>query len=48
MTKTKVRINLTAIVWNDTQNGDILMDMHSPLLEGNFSNEQGKALTLAI
>jgi len=48
MTKTKVRINLTAIVWNDTQNGDILMDMHYPLLEDNFNNGQGKALTLTI
>ena len=46
--KTKVRSNLTAIVWKDTQNVSILMNMHSPPLEGNFCNEQGKAVKLAI
>jgi len=48
LTKTKVRCNLTAIVWKDIQNVDILMDMHSPPLEGNFCNEHSKAVTLAI
>jgi len=47
VTKTKVRSNLTAIVWKDTQNVDILMDMHSPPLEGNFC-EHSKDATLAI
>jgi len=48
MTKTKMRNNLTAIVWKDTQNVSILMNMHSPPLEGNFCNEHGKAVKLAI
>jgi len=48
MTKTKVRSNLTAILWKDTQNVNILMNMHSPPLEGNFCNEHCKAVNLAI
>jgi hypothetical protein len=48
MTKTKVRSNLTAILWKDTQNVNKLMNMHSPSLEGNFCNEHGKAVNLAI
>jgi len=46
--KTNVRCNLTAIVWKDTQNVDILMDMHSAPLEGNICNEHSKAVTLDI
>jgi hypothetical protein len=48
VTKTNVRCNLTAIVWKDTQNVDILMDMHSAPLEGNICNEHSKAVTLDI
>jgi len=45
MTKTKMRSNLTAIVWKDTCSVNILMNMHS--LEGNFCNEHVKAVKLA-
>ena len=48
MTETNVRCNLTAIMWKDTQNVDILMDMHSATLEGNICNEHSKAVTLDI
>ena len=47
VTKTKVRSNLTASVEGHT-NVNILTNMHSPPLEGNFCNEQGKAVNLAI
>jgi len=46
--KTKVTTNLTAIVWKDAQNVNIMMKMHSPPLEGNFCNEHDKAVELAI
>ena len=46
--KTKVKVNLTAIVWNGKQNINILMNIHSPPLEGNFYDEHGKAMKLAI
>ena len=46
--KTKVKGNLTAIVWKDKQNVKILTNMHSPPLEGNFCDERGKAVKLAI
>jgi len=40
-----MRCNLTAIVRKDTQNADILMDMHSAPLEVNVCNEHSNALT---
>jgi hypothetical protein len=42
--KTKVKGYLTALVWKDEQN----LNMHSSPLEGNFCDEYGKALKLAI
>jgi hypothetical protein len=42
--KTKLKGNLTAIVWKDKQNVNILKNMHSPPWEGNFCDEQGKAV----
>jgi hypothetical protein len=46
--KTKVKGNLTATLWKDKQNVNILTNMHSPLLQGNFCDEHGKALKPAI
>jgi hypothetical protein len=37
--KTKVKSNLTAIEWKDKRNVNILTNMHSPPLEGNFCDE---------
>ena len=45
--KTKVKSNLTAIVQKDKQNVNILMNIHSPPLEGSFSDKHGKAVKLA-
>ena len=46
--KAKVQINVTVIVWNDKQNLNILMNMHSPTVEGNLCGEHRKAVKLAI
>jgi len=46
--KTKVKGNMTAIVWKDELNVNILMNMHSPTLECNFCDEHGKTVKLAI
>jgi len=46
--KTKVKGNMTAIVWKDKGNVNILMNMHCPALEGNFCDEHGKAVKPAI
>jgi hypothetical protein len=43
-----VSSNLKAILWKDTQNVNILMNMHSPPLKGNFCHEHSKAVNLAI
>ena len=43
-----MKSNLTAIVWKDKRNVNILTNMHSPPLEDNFCNEHGKAVKLAI
>jgi len=45
---TKVKGNLTAIVWKDIRNVNILTNMHSSPLEGNFCDECGKAMKPAI
>ena len=36
--------NLRAIVCKDKQNVNVLKNLHSPPLEGNFFNEHGKAI----
>jgi hypothetical protein len=46
--KTKVKGDLTSIVWKVEQNVRILTNMHSPPLEGNFCDEHGKTMKLAI
>jgi len=46
--KAKLKGNLRAILWKDKQNVNILMNMHSPPLEGNFCDEQGKAVKSPI
>jgi len=46
--KTKVKGNLTTIVWKDKQKGNTLMNMYSPQLEGNFFGKHGKAMQLAM
>jgi hypothetical protein len=47
-TETKVTGNLTAIVWIDQQNTNILTNMHSPPAHGDFCNKHEKAVKLAI
>jgi hypothetical protein len=46
--KTKVKGNLTAILCEDKLNVNVLMNLHSPPLEGNFCDEHGKAMEPAI
>ena len=46
--KNKVKGNLTARVWKEKRNVNVLTNMHSPLLDGNFCGEHGKAVKLAI
>jgi hypothetical protein len=46
--KTKVKGDLTAVVWKDKRNVHILTNMHSPPLVGNFCDEHGKAMKLAV
>jgi hypothetical protein len=43
-----VKSNLTATVWKDKQNVNILTNMHYPWLEGNFYDDHGKGVKLAI
>ena len=45
---TKVKGNLTAMVWKDVQNVNILTNMRSSPLEGNFCEEYGKAMKLTV
>ena len=45
--KNNVKGNLTAIVWKEKQNVNVLTNMHSPTLDGNFCHEHGKAVKLA-
>jgi hypothetical protein len=45
---TEVKGTLTAIVWKDRRNVIILTNMLSSPLEGNFCDENGKAMKLAI
>ena len=46
--KTKVKSSMTAIVWKDKWNVNIMMNMHSPPLDSNFCDEDGKAVKPAI
>jgi hypothetical protein len=46
--KTKVKSSWTAIVWKDKRNVNIMMNMHSPPLDSNFCDEDGKAVKPAI
>jgi hypothetical protein len=46
--KTRVRGDLTAIVWKDKRNLNRLTNKHRPPGEGNFSDEHGNALKPAI
>ena len=46
--KNKVKSYFTAIIWKDKQNVNILMNMHSPAVEGNFCDKHGKAMKLVI
>jgi len=45
---TKVKGILTVIVWKDIRYVNVLMNMHSSPLEGNFCDECGKAMKPAI
>jgi len=40
--KTKVKSNLTTIVWKDKRKGNTLTNMRSPQLEGNLYDECGR------
>jgi len=40
--KTKMKGNMTAIVWKDKLHVNILTNMHSPTMEGNFCDEHGQ------
>jgi hypothetical protein len=46
--KTKVRGDLTTIVWRERRNVTVLTNMHSVLPEGYFCDQHGKAVKLAI
>jgi hypothetical protein len=46
--RTKVRGNLTVIVWKDKHNVNILANKHSPQLQNNFCDEHGQAEKPAI
>jgi hypothetical protein len=46
--KTRVRGNLTAVVWKDKRDMNMLMNMHHPPAEGNFYDEHGNTLKSAI
>jgi hypothetical protein len=43
-----VRVDLTAIMWNDKRNVNMLTDMHHPPVKGNFHDEHGSCLRPAI
>jgi len=46
--KNKVKGNLTATVWKEKWNINVLTNTHSPLLEGNFCDGHRKAVKPAI
>jgi hypothetical protein len=46
--KTRVRGNLTSMVWKDKRNVNMLTNVHRSLAEGNFCDKHGNALKPAI
>jgi hypothetical protein len=46
--ETELKGNLRAIAWKDRQNANILTNMHSTPIKGNFCDEHVKAMQLAI
>jgi hypothetical protein len=46
--KTKVKGDLTAVIWKDKRNVNILTNMHRPPAEGNLCDEYGNTLKPAI
>jgi hypothetical protein len=46
--KTRVRRNLTAMIWKDKRDVNMLTNMHHPPAEGNFCDEHRNTLKLAI
>jgi hypothetical protein len=46
--RTRVRGNLTAMIWKDRRYVNMLMNMHHPPAEGNFCDEHGNALKPVI
>jgi hypothetical protein len=46
--KTKVKGDLTTVVWKDKGNVNMLTNMHHPSVDGNFSDEYVNALKPAI
>ncbi|KAG8239258.1 hypothetical protein J437_LFUL010648 [Ladona fulva] len=46
--KVRTRNDLTAIVWKDKRDVHVLTNMHAAPAEGNFCNDQGRAIKPAI
>jgi len=46
--KTRARCNLTAMIWKDEIDVNILTNIHHPPAEGNFCDDHGNALKPAI
>ena len=45
---TRVRGTLRAVRWKDRQDVFILTNMHAPPVEGNFTEESGKAIRRVV
>jgi hypothetical protein len=46
--RTRVRSNLTAMIWKDKRHVNMLMNMNHPPAEGNFCDKHGNVLKPAI
>jgi hypothetical protein len=46
--KTRVRGNLTTMIWKDKSDVNMLTNMHHPPAEGNFYDKHGSALKPVI
>jgi hypothetical protein len=46
--RTRVRGNLTAMIWKDKRHVNMLTNMHHPPAEGTFCDEHGNALKPVI
>jgi hypothetical protein len=46
--RTRVRDNMTVMIWKDKRNVNMLTNMHHPPAEGNFCDEHGNALKPVI